>query len=336
MFRIEPKSCRGRKGHTPGPPRRELTVGAPQTLDYIRLMIEPARHVPLRSIRWSESDAAAAIEDIVADGLEHFDTQRFWPAHPLDEGIHDGHTSLYFGATGVVWGIAYLDRVGAIKARLDFRPVLPRLLEASQAEFAKWKYAAHGSLLLGDIAAALVVMRLDPASAIADLVYTRADANTTLPVRELMWGIPGSMIACCHMAAMTAEPRWRALFTIQAARLLGDLEETCDGPLWTQDLYGRHLRYLGPVHGYAGNMIALMRGWEWLTEDQRTRIAEAGPRTLAANAQRSEHGATWSGVVADRKPPADGANYANARARLCQHCHGAPGMVTAFADAPFT
>src|ERR1700730_14883832 len=100
---------------------------------------------------------------------------------------------------------------------------------------------------------------------------------------------------------------------------------------------GRPLRYLGPVHGYAGNMIALMRGWEWLTDAQRARIAEAVPRTLAANAQRSEHGATWSGIVPDpSKPPADGDNYGNARARLCQHCHGAPGMVTAFADAPFT
>ena len=287
-------------------------------------MIEQARHVPLRPLRWSESEAAAAIEEIVADGLEHFDAERFWPAHPLDETIRDGHTSLYFGATGVVWGIDYLGRVGAIKTWFDFRPVLAGLLEASQAEFAKWKYAAHGSLLLGDIAAALVVMRLDPASAIADLIYRRADANTTLPVRELMWGIPGSMIACCHMAAMTAEPRWRALFATQAERLLEDLEESDDGPLWTQDLYGRHLRYLGPVHGYAGNMIALMRGWEWLTDDQRARIAEAVPRTLTANALRSELGATWSGVVPDRdKRPADGGNYANARAWLCQHCHGA-------------
>jgi hypothetical protein len=296
-------------------------------------MIGQARHVPLRPLRWSESEAEAAIEDIVADGLEHFDAERFWPVHPLDEAIRDGHTSLYFGATGVVWGIDYLGRVGAIKTRFDFRPVLAGLLEASQAEFAKWKYAAHGSLLFGDIAAALVVMRLDPASAIADLIYTRADANTTLPVRELMWGIPGSMIACRHMAAMTAEPRWRVLFATQAARLLEDLEESNDGPLWTQDLYGRRLRYLGPVHGYAGNMIALMRGWEWLTDDQRARIAQAVPRTLTANAVRSELGATWSGVVPE---PADGDNYANARAWLCQHCHGAPGMVTAFADAPFT
>ena len=84
-------------------------------------------------------------------------------------------------------------------------------------------------------------------------------------------------------------------------------------------------------------MIAMMRGWDWLTDDQRTRIADAVPRTLTANAQRSEFGATWRGVVADRdKPPAAGDNYTNARARLCQHCHGAPGMVTAFADAPFT
>jgi hypothetical protein len=300
-------------------------------------MIEHARHVPLRPIRWSESDATAAIEDIVADGLEHFDAERFWPAHPLDEGIGDGHTSFYCGATGVIWCIDYLGRVGATKARFDFRPILPRLMQASQAEFAEWEYAAHGSLLFGDFATALVAMRLDPAAAIADLIHARADANTTLPVRELMWGMPGSMIACCHMAAMTAEPRWQALFATQAARLLGDLEETDDGPLWTQDLYGEHVRYLGPVHGYAGNMIALLRGWEWLTDDQRARIAEVVPRTLAANACRSELGASWHAVAEDRdKSRADGGDDGSAGPRLCQHCHGAPGMVTAFADAPFT
>jgi hypothetical protein len=290
-------------------------------------MIEPARHVPLRPIPWSESEAKAAIEDIVADGLEHFDPERFWPAHPQDERLRDGHTSFYFGATGMIWGIDYLGRVGATKARFDFRPALPRLMDANRAELPDYgKYAEHGSLLFGDLGTALLVMRLDPSPATADLIHARADANTSLPLRELMWGTPGSMIACVHMDAMTAEPRWPALFSIQAARLLDDLKETDHGPLWTQDLYGNHRRYLGPVHGYAGNMIALMRGWEWLTDDQRARIAEAVPRTLAANACRSDLGATWHAVVADHdKAPS-----------LCQHCHGAPGMVTAFADAPFT
>jgi hypothetical protein len=96
-------------------------------------VIEQARHVPLRSLPWSESEAAAAIEDVVADGLEHFDVERFWPAHPLDE-VRDGHTSLYFGATGMMWGIDYLGRVGATNAQFDFRPLLPRLMEANRAE----------------------------------------------------------------------------------------------------------------------------------------------------------------------------------------------------------
>ncbi|MBV9585066.1 MAG: LanC-like protein [Alphaproteobacteria bacterium] len=290
-------------------------------------MIDNGRHVPLRPIPWSQSAAAAAIEDIVADGLQHFDAERFWPAHPLDDGVRDGHTGFYFGAAGMMWGIDYLGRVGATKRRFDFRPVLARLMDANRAELPGYKdYAAHGSLLFGDLGTALLVMRLDPTPAIADLIYTRADANTTLPVRELMWGMPGSMIACVHMAAMTEEPRWRTLFATQAARLLHELEETDDGPLWTQDLYRRQLRYLGPVHGYAGNMIALIRGWEWLADDQRARIGAAVPRTLTANAWRSELGASWRPTVAERESPPS----------LCQHCHGAPGMVTAFADAPFT
>ena len=288
-------------------------------------MIDDARHVPLRPVPWSESDAVVAIKDIVAAGVEHFDAGRFWPAHPLDD-VEDGHSSFYVGATGMMWGIHYLGLVGATDTRFDFRPFLPRLMEVNRAELPAYQdYAAHGSLLFGDLGTGLLVMRLDPTPAIADLIYARAEANTTLPVRELMWGMPGSMIACAHMAAMTGEPRWRALFAIQAARLLDDFEETDDGPLWTQDLYGRLQRYLGPVHGYAGNMIALMRGWEWLADNQRARIAEAIPRTLMANAWRSELGTTWHAVAAgrDRQP------------WLCQHCHGAPGMVAAFADAPF-
>jgi hypothetical protein len=122
-------------------------------------MIEHAHHVPLRTIPWSKGEAATAIEDIVADGLEHFDVGRFWPAQPLEEGTRYGHTSFYFGATGI-WGIEYLGRVGAMNTRFDFRSVLPRLLEANRAELPNYEdYAAHGSLLFGDLGTALLVNR---------------------------------------------------------------------------------------------------------------------------------------------------------------------------------
>jgi hypothetical protein len=287
-------------------------------------MPEKTRHVPLHDATWSADEAGRVIDEIVSDALAHFDTQRFWPAHPLDDGVSDGNTSFYFGATGVMWALEYLRRVGATRADFDFRPSLPRLIEANQAEFARGPYPAHGSFLFGDLGTGLVAMRLSPTKAIADIVHARAEANLSLPIRELMWGMPGSMLACVHMSEMTGEPRWRALFEAQAARLLEALEETPNGPLWTQDLYGSRRRWLGPVHGYAGNMIPLIRGWDWLTERQRARIAEAVPRTLAADAWRSELGANWGAIVGGTSPPV-----------LCQHCHGAPGIVTTFADVPF-
>jgi hypothetical protein len=140
-----------------------------------------------------------------------------------------------------------------------------------------------------------------------------------------MWGMAGSMMACLAMSEMTGEERWRRIFETQAERLLGDLEDNADGPIWEQDLYGKHLKFLGPVHGYAGNMLPLMRGWDWLTDSQRARVADAVPRTLSQHAWRSELGTSWRGTVEQQEPP-----------DLCQYCHGAPGMVTTFADAPFT
>src|SRR5262249_33179423 len=224
-------------------------------------------------------------------------------AHPMEDGVQDGHTSLYFGATGMIWALDYLARIGATKARRDFRPTLPRLIEANRAEYAQERYSNHGSLLFGDMGTGLLAMRIDPSPIIADGLYTRADANTALPIRELMWGMPGSMLACLFMSEMTSESRWRVLYEIQARRLLEELEETDNGPLWTQDLYGSRRQWLGPVHGYAGNMIPLIRGWAWLTDQQRVRVTDAAPRTLSANAWRSELGVTWPAIAVRAPPP---------------------------------
>ena len=61
-----------------------------------------------------------------------------------------------------------------------------------------------------------------------------------------------------------------------------------------------------------------------MTPTQQAQVIEFAPRALAANAWPSELGTTWGARSKREKPPT-----------LCQHCHGAPGMVTTFADAPF-
>jgi len=289
-------------------------------------MIVLGRHRALAREAWSETVARNSIEDIVRDAVTHFDHETFWPAHPSDDGAGDGNPSVYFGAAGVIWALDYLHRIGATAIHEDFRPVMPRLLERTIARFesnSPTGYAKHGSLLFGDMGAALVAMRIAPTPSLADLVYARAEANNELPIRELMWGMPGSMLAAIHMAEMTQEPRWRRLYELQAARLLDDLEETPQGPLWTQDLYGGKDRWLGPVHGFAGNVIPLLRGWDWLTPEQQAQVVECVPRTLAANAWQLDIGANWGARSKREAPPT-----------LCQHCHGAPGMVTTFAGAP--
>jgi hypothetical protein len=62
-----------------------------------RQMIEYARHVPLRSRPWGESDVSAAFNDIVANGLEQFDCERLWPGHLL-EAPEEFPTNLTFGS----------------------------------------------------------------------------------------------------------------------------------------------------------------------------------------------------------------------------------------------
>ncbi|MEA2860076.1 MAG: hypothetical protein QOC72_2115 [Methylobacteriaceae bacterium] len=290
-------------------------------------MIALGRHRALTHDAWNESAARAAIEEIAADAIAEFHPDTFWPGHPSDDGVGDGNPTFYTGAAGVIWALDYLHRIGATHLAQDFRPILPALLERTIAAFENNSppdYAKHGSLLKGDMGAALLAMRLAPTSSLTDLVHRRAEANMNLPIRELMWGMPGSMLAAIHMAEMTNEPRWRDLFDTQAARLLAALEDTPQGLLWTQDLYGENDRWLGPVHGFAGNVVPLLRGWNWLTPAQQAYVAEFVPRTLAANAWRSEVGTNWAARSKRARPPL-----------YCQHCHGAPGMVTTFADAAF-
>jgi len=92
--------------------------------------------------------------------------------------------------------------------------------------------------------------------------------------------------------------------------------------MWTQALYGRSFRFLGLVHGFAGNVLALLRGWNWLGEAQQQRIRDALARTLPANAMHDDRGANW-------RPDA----FGPMEARLVQICHGAPGIIVACSES---
>jgi hypothetical protein len=79
--------------------------------------------------------------------------------------------------------------------------------------------------------------------------------------------------------------------------------------LWTQDLYGRIFRFLGPAHGYAGTIRALAnRG--------PVELADLEPYLL-----REDGLVNW--------PAIEGMEPEQIRV---QWCHGAPGMVATLGD----
>lgn len=284
---------------------------------------DPARHAPLLGTVWNADGARSVVQEIIDDAEAHLRPHGLWPAHPQDDNLPDDAACLYMGGAGVVWALDHLRRHG-FRVELDLPALLPRIRDAHRAEARRFgQYAALPSLLMGDVGLLLLEMRLAGSDAAAERLGSRVAEACYLPVRELMWGLPGAMIACLDAHRLTGEARWRDLFRSAAARLLGDLRDSEWGPIWVQDLYGKEQCWLGPVHGYAGNLAPLLRGWAWLDAAQQAAVAASMRSVLPATARRLPQGTTWP-AIAGRDAPA----------RLVQHCHGAPGMVTTLAAGP--
>jgi len=124
-------------------------------------------------------------------------------------------------------------------------------------------------------------------------LHARISANLALPALELMWGIPGTMLACKFAHEMTGERRVAAALLLQAEKLLAELEETPEGPMWTQELYLSRFRFLGLVHGLAGNMLALAQRFRMARRFAAGSIRDAISRTLTATAVHGVDGVNW-------------------------------------------
>ncbi len=132
------------------------------------------------------------------------------------------------------------------------------------------------------------------------------EQNSRHPTWELMWGSPGTTIAARVCGLQDA---W-----VQSARLLlASWEESSD--LWTQDLYGTVTQYLGPAHGFAGNVQAL-RGY-------------VPGEVLAARVTRAlERSALVQDGLVNWLPTVGGSP---SKIRV-QWCHGAPGIIATLGE----
>ena len=295
------------------------------------MLHDPARHEALRPIAWDEARVRATIARIVDETVAAFSPGTLWPAHPRDLEAGDDPdapmTHLYCGAIGVAWALDYLDAVGAAAS-----PSLGSQFDMLRERNREWLAATHGdnagSYLFGGLPIEMMAWGHAPSTERADVIAALIEANIDHPARELMWGSPGSLLAAALMHRRSGDERWAALFRRIAQRLREQLSwserQACH--YWSQDLYGRKVRYLDAVHGFAATASVLIQGRHLLPADDWAEWQRCIETTIARTAIREDGQATWP-VQAD-EPPGTPQKW------LMQFCHGAPGFVVCLAQLP--
>jgi hypothetical protein len=296
------------------------------------VLFDPDGHEPLTDRPWSDTRVHEAIRAIAQDAEAAFDADALWPAHPrdLDGGPLPAVASLYLGASGMIWALEELARAGVVELRRDWTPVAAGLPERYLAapDFPEdTGGAAVPSLWMGEAGILLVAHRLAPDRSLEDRLLECVRANAANPTWELMWGSPGTLLAARAMWERTGEARWAEAWRESADRLW----EAWADPVWVQDLYGSRVRYLGPAHGFAGNVVALAGGG-LLDARRRAELDRRVAAVVLATAQREGELAQWPPAADPGRP---------GQAIRTQWCHGAPGMVASLAgiapdDAHFT
>jgi Lanthionine synthetase C-like protein len=282
-------------------------------------LYDPARHEELAGLDWSAPRARDAIAAISRDAESAFDRARLWPLHPDDDepgtpadGILRG---LYVGAAGMLHALGRLAQSGLHVPTLDRAAIAGELHEAGLAS--PDEDGAGASLLVGSSGILLVAHRVAPSAALADALADAIAANVEHPSNELLFGAPGTMLAARVMHARTGEERFAELWRASARTLLA--RQHPDG-LWTQELYGNRLQYVGAGHGFAGNVRALTGAPEWLDDPAAVEArALATSRALAiVDGELASWPALPAGSRTGASPPV-------------QWCHGAAGLVTSLA-----
>ena len=299
-------------------------------------LFDPDKHEALSAQRWHDADARAAIGQIAAGSLAAFSPTGCWPPHPLDDPLSreagpvaaPALAGLYDGAGGVIWTLRQLAAQDLVDAVPDFAEAVLALPD----RFREWESPEPNqtaSFLTGDSGLLLLRWQTGREAQVAERLHATVEGNLDNPTREALWGNPGSALAALHMAEATAEPRWTALLVRAVQKMVDTLETDPDTgtPIWTQDMGGHRVRYLGAGHGLAGNVYLALRAAALIDASLVQVLSDAALATLQATALRDDEGGiNWH--------PMSDAERIVGRVPLVQDCHGAPGILLRLAGMP--
>src|SRR5262249_48337355 len=162
---------------------------------------------------WDEARARRAIEHIVGDAEARFSPQSYWPLHPkdADSGESAPVHPIYFGAGGVMWGLHYLQAVGAARLERSYAPHVDALIAPNRAWLSANGLSDFASYIMGDTGLLMLSEWLQPAQSTRTQLANLIAGNLENPTREFLWGSPGTLLAACLLHAWNGESRWADL-----------------------------------------------------------------------------------------------------------------------------
>jgi hypothetical protein len=291
------------------------------------MLFTPDNHEPLADEQWDETRVREQIREIVADAEATFDADAFWaPVEDWDAGFGSAPlplTTLYRGASGVVWALDVLRERGLAQAELDLPAIALRAYEIWRANPAPERLVppihTHASLYDGDSGILLVAYKLAPRSDLADALHARVRENWDCETNELMNGSPGTILATKAMLDWTGEERWAEAWRESAEELWR--RRYLDG-FWTYPPFGKSP---GASHGIGTNTNVLLQGGDLFPAERREQLSRDTSAALEKTAVREDGMANWAMAVEDC-----GELDWEGGIRL-QWCHGGAGVVAATA-----
>jgi len=285
------------------------------------------RHYEPPSVRWNKSEVKKTISTIVKDVITMAESGDRWPRHKWDDGGQP-KSDFYLGKGGALWAVDYLQRRGAIKSKFDVGAHLEPLILENRKLRHKHPHPENASYLFGEMPLLLMKYRCKSDAETADQIAKAIQENDDQPVRELMWGLAGSMLVALFMYDWTQESRWEKLYRKQAKKMIAASEKVKGaGYLWNVDLYGGNAFLLGAVHGFSGNAFSLISGFHLLSDTQVSRTTKRVMEVVVNTADQNDHHANWwPRLNSDRSKK-------NAHP-LLHFCHGAPGIIIPLAQLP--
>ena len=290
-------------------------------------LFDSRRHEPLAAEPWSESKAREVIAEIANEAIQAFSSTDLYPAHPQDElGESRPGSAHYFGAGGVLWALDYLSRQGM--TRVDTQWLVDGLsviVDRVAAELGDSPLSQEVSYLFGDLPILMQLVELTGADEWRERLVSRISASVERPVKEMMWGTPGVLIATRLIQDTSVLDAIAEFEGANINKMFEQWNHELDGlMIWDQELYGERRPFIGPVHGFTGQVLPLLQRIDELDDERAALTLLRSKLHLANTARRGDGCANWPAVQqAAIDMPA-----------MAQYCHGAPGVVTSYCAYP--